>query len=73
MAASRVGSLTVLVSGTRLYIEVPCGKANALHTYLRTNNVQSSPPEPYLDGVDNIELAKFSDVKAVQRLLDKWK
>ncbi len=72
MAVSQSAKLTVRVSGTRLYIEVPSGKANALHTYLRSKSVQSSPPEPYMDGIDNIELAKFVDVKAVQTMLDHW-
>ena len=64
--------LQVSTAGARHLISVPTGCAGALHHYLRTHRVQSSPPEPDSAGFDNIELHATVDVKAVQNLLDKW-
>jgi hypothetical protein len=72
MSAKPSRKLEVIVSGTRRYIDVQSGRASELHTYLRTNGVQSSPPEPAFTDVDSIELARDVDVKAVQVLLDDW-
>jgi hypothetical protein len=64
--------LQVSTAGTRHYISVPADCAGALHDYLRSHRVRSSPPEPDSTGLDNIELHASIDVKAIQKLLDKW-
>jgi hypothetical protein len=64
--------LQVSTAGMRHYISVPAACAGALHDYLRDHRIRSSPPEPDSTGFDNIELHASVDVKAVQKLLDKW-
>jgi hypothetical protein len=72
MSKQKGPALRVKIAGTRCYISVPNGRANALHTYLRSKNVRSSPPEPAYSGVDYIELAADIDVGSVQALLNDW-
>jgi hypothetical protein len=72
MAKQRKSSLCVETDGTRRYITVPAARANELHTYLRSKNVRSAPPEPAYTGCDYIELAKDIDVGGVQALLDDF-
>jgi hypothetical protein len=72
MAKQKGQTLRVKVAGKRCYISVPDGRANALHAYLRSKNVRSSPPEPAYSGVDYIELAADIDVGTVQALLNDW-
>jgi hypothetical protein len=72
MAKHKMGSLRVEAEGKRRYISVPVGLANALHRYLRSNRVRSSPPEPAFTGFDSIELANDVDVGVVQALLNAW-
>jgi hypothetical protein len=64
--------LRVEEDGKRRYISVPMDRAGELHTYLRSNRVFSSPPEPAFTGTDYIELPKSVDVGSVQTLLDAW-
>jgi hypothetical protein len=72
MAKQKTLALHIQIDGKRRYISVPAGRANNLHTYLRSKNVRSSPPEPAYSGVDYIELAADIDVDRVQALLDDW-
>jgi hypothetical protein len=72
MAKQRKLTLAVQTDGTRRYITVPAGRATELHTYLRSKNVRSAPPEPAYTGSDYIELAKDIDVGSVQALLDNF-
>ncbi|MCI0680540.1 MAG: hypothetical protein L0Y71_00430 [Gemmataceae bacterium] len=72
MAKPKGAPLSVQIDGKRRYISVPAGRANELHTYLRSKNVRSSPPEPAYSGVDYIELAVDIDVGRVQALLNDW-
>jgi hypothetical protein len=77
MAAKNTGKgqrlkLRVEEDGTRRYISVPSERAGDLHVYLRSNRVQSSPPEPVYTGTDYIELPRNVDVDGVQTLLDAW-
>ena len=72
MAKQKTVALSVQIDGKRRYISVPAGRANDLHTYLRSKNVRSSPPEPAYSGVDYIELAPDIDVGTVQALLNNW-
>jgi hypothetical protein len=64
--------LQVRTAGKRHYISVPAEHARALHAFLRSRHVQSSPPEPASTGFDSIELRAKTDVAAVQELLDGW-
>lgn len=73
MAVHKIAHLSVKSEGNRRYINVPAGRANELHTYLRSKNVRSAPPEPAFTGFDNIELATDIDVGSVQLLLDAWR
>ena len=72
MATRKSAPLSVQIDGKRRFISVPAGRANELHTYLRSKNVRSAPPEPAFTGFDNIELAMDIDVGGVQHLLDDW-
>ena len=73
MAVKKMTRLIVKIAGNRRHINVPSGRANALHAFLRSKNVRSAPPEPAFTGFDNIELAPDNDVGSVQLLLDAWK
>ncbi|MBM4072323.1 MAG: hypothetical protein FJ271_25855 [Planctomycetes bacterium] len=64
--------LQVEVDGKRHFINVPAGRANDLHNYLRSNRVHSAPPAPSWTGFDSIELANNVDVARVQALLNAW-
>ena len=64
--------LQVSTAGKRHFISVPDNYAGALHDYLRAHRVQSSPPEPYSTGFDNVELSAQTDVGAVLKLPDNW-
>ena len=72
MTVRKTARLSVQIDGRRRYINVPAGRANELHAYLRSKNVRSAPPEPAFTGFDNIELASDIDVGSVQILLDAW-
>ena len=72
MAGKRAAKLKVITSGLHSRIEVPSVRALALHEYLRSFGLPTSPPEPRCTGMDNIVLGRGLDTKAVQALLDKW-
>ena len=72
MARQKKATLCVQLAGKRRYISVPAGRANELHSYLRSKNVRSAPPEPAFTGYDYIELATDIDVGGVQAILDDW-
>jgi hypothetical protein len=72
MATKKMTRLKVLVDGKRRSITVPSARANALHTYLRSNKVLAAPPVPYFTGFDSIELSEGSDNTTVDRVLKCW-
>ncbi len=72
MARLKPTTLRVQTDGKRHHIDVPVDRAWALHHFLRSNHVHSSPPEPGSTGFDSIELARTTDVAAVQALLKTW-
>jgi hypothetical protein len=57
----------------RHFIEVPTLAAAGLVVYLRSRGLHVTPPGPSSAGLDSIEiLGKNTDVRAVQKLLDRW-
>jgi hypothetical protein len=72
MAAKKSGTLKIVTSGKRNYINVPSADANALHQFFLAHNIQALPPQPSCTGTDTIDLRAGLDIKAVQDLLDKW-
>lgn len=73
MARQKKATLSVQSEGKRRYINVPTGRAQDLHNYLRSNRVHSGFPEPAFTGFESIELAYGSDGASVQALLKAWK
>jgi hypothetical protein len=72
MAAKKSGTLKVVTSGKRHYINVPSSDANALHQFLLAHNIQVMPPQPSCTGTETIDIRAGLNVKVVQDLLDKW-
>jgi hypothetical protein len=70
--SEKIGKLQVVLWGCKHYIEVPSIRATALHTYLRSRNIVSWPPQTHTNDTDSIELGSGVNVKAVQALLDQW-
>lgn len=56
----------------RRFIQVPIGIAQEFYQYLRSRRVRATPPQPYLNDSDRIELDRSIDVSAVQSVLDAW-
>jgi hypothetical protein len=72
MSAKRPRKLVVEVSAAGPCVHVPSARGGALLAYLRSHGVAAAPPEPCTTDVDAIALAKSTDVKAVQALLNRW-
>jgi hypothetical protein len=72
MSKKRLDKLKVISSGITNHIDVPSIRALALHNYLRSFGVPTSPPQPRSTDMDSIELGKGTDATAIQALLDKW-
>jgi hypothetical protein len=72
MAKQKTVPLQVQIDGIRRYIDVPVGRAEDLHTYLRLAGVRAAPPQPGWTGFDSIELEKSTDVAKVQKLLNTF-
>lgn len=72
MADKRSLRLTVTISGSTSFIQVPTERAVALNTFLQSRGVSTSPPAPCTTGTDCIELRKGTSAKSVQALLDQW-
>lgn len=72
MSEKRSAKLKVIISGNTSRIDVPSIRAMALHNYLRSFGLPTSPPEPRSSDMESIELGKGTDPKAIQALLDRW-
>ena len=70
--SKKAGTLQVVLWGARHYIEVPVTRSAALHAFLRSNHIQSLPPQTLTGDTNSIELRKGTDPKAVQALLNQW-
>jgi hypothetical protein len=58
--------------GVAQYISVARDEALQLREYLRMHGITCSPPEPFSSGRDSIQLARQTNIEAVQVLLDGW-
>ncbi len=64
--------LHVCSFGDRHYLEVPTDEVQDLLGYLHAHHVPAGPPEPFVEGVERVEVQGPLDEAGVQWLLDGW-